>query len=540
MRQSISLFLLTLFAVTLIPSLVLSGDLGGFKVSSFIPEKFSDLEWKIGGHFNLAGSDTETEVEAAPWYDGVNRDSWRSSNNQYLRFQTGTVYLHETVARQFELRADFDGSLSHNGSSGGGNLSRESNDYSTVYDEDRSRWNFGFSTYVTGLYRQYYGPSFFTEFKVAGGKNRSGIMHEDLYESHMTSEMVGELRRVSRSVISRETRSTDQHNYGTFELALGAGHLWEGSFASTAMHIIDQLDKEGLIRKEPTYDQMQKLSRIIYEYRQTRPIDSRLHRQEAMDVIIRFLEDEHLAQNLNHHAHFMIHDIWDYYPSRQQAPRLFGLRVSVAIGYRLWYRGGRSEVSNMFYSLVEQYDPGNPSVRDTLDFRYDNSYSDRRSGEYLDAPYLVASLEYHYPINHLWQFDATSILDLNLEENDYRSRRRAIRNSHDHASARLEATRIFDARTRISGYLSTHCYFDRMEKYAPPGDTTYPVLRKVWHTDVRIQAGCEIIYRLAIPTTINIRADFSSRYVRTPGYATNVADDSQGYSLTAGINHFIY
>ena len=540
MRRSLSALLFVSLAIMLVPALVLSGDSRDFKVSSFIPEKFTDLEWKVGGRFNLAGTDTEQDIEVAPGFDYQDRNFSSSRNGQDLNFNTDALYVWETVKRQFELRLSFQGRLSHQGNDDKGTQSRLLNNYSMSWDNEADRLNYRVATSIRTSIRQYLGDNWFGELSLSNLYRDNQVAYDDRYGSSVEIRQIEQNIRVDRKVGDRKRSSGQRENIGSFSVAFGLGHVYEGSFASVAMHIIDQLEEADLLRRDPNKSQMLDLTEIVYFYRMKHAIDDRIHRQEALNKIIAFLEDESLVRDLGSEVLYAIQDIWDYYPSRKRAPRQFGFRIKAGLGYKTAYTGANGSSVEVRYRLIEEYNIANPSVRDTLMDSWESSSGSFNNSYTNEIPYFTASAEYHLPINHLWQFDATALTDINLEKVSSQRSRIRLRSDRNQFSTNFKVTRFLDSRTTIATSLSSNLYFNRDDAEASPQDITYPDTRRVWHTDLSIMARCDITYRLAIPTTLSLNASFGSQFVSQPKYAYNSDRDSHTYSITAGISHFIY
>lgn len=540
MRRSLSALLFVSLAIMLVPGLARADDSKDFKVSSFIPEKFSDLEWKIGGRFNLYGADYEQDIEVAPGFDYQDLDSDRSRNAQNLNFDTDALYVYETVKRQFELRLSFSGDLSHRGDDDNGTRSQLLNNYTMSWDNERDQLSYRVATSIRTSVRQYLGDNWFGELSLSNSYYNNQVAYDDWYSSSVEIRQIEQNIRVDRKVRDQRRSSGQRNNIGSFSIAFGLGHVYEGSFASVAMHIIDELEEADLLRDDPSKSQMLELTEIVYYYQMKHIIDDRIHRQEALNSIIAFLEDESLVHNLGSEVLYAIQDIWDYYPSRKRTPRQFGFRIKAGLGYLTAYEGQNRSTEEVRYRLLEEYDPADPSVIDTLENSF-SSYNSSDHESYTDEiPYFTASAEYHLPISHLWQFDASAVTDINLENTKRQRGRRVLRNSKNRFQTRFVLTRILDSRTTITTILSTDLYFNRSDAEANPSDITYPDTRRVWDTDLRITAQCDITYRLAIPTTLSLKASFGSQFLRKPMYAYNDDRDSHTYSLTAGISHFIY
>lgn len=540
MRQSLYVLLFIIFVIMLVPSLVLSGDSKDFKVSSFIPELFTDLEWKIGGDFNLSGNDTEYDYAVAPGFNYKNQDSWSDTDRQDLSFNTDALYVYETIARQFELDLSFRGNLSHRDNDGNSVQDRPWENYEIDSYTEADRLTYNVSTDVRATIREYLGDTFFGQFTFSNRYSDYQTAYDDWFQSNVRVRPYGDKMRVDHALDQGRRSSGRRENSSSFELAIGLGHVYEGSFASVAMYIVDELEKAGHLRRDPSQAQMIGLAEIVYYYKMKHAVDDRFLRQDALNEIIAFLEDERIVRNVGSESLYAIQDIWDYYPSRKRAPRLFGFRASAGLGYLTYYEGRNREDDYVHYRLIEEWDPADPSVTDTLTYSYEVTHSNTGDSYTYEIPYFMASVEYHQPINHLWQFDAIASTDINLEDVDEESGQRRSRDTRNNVKAQFNLTRIFDSRTTISTTLSSSLFFERDDAEASPSDPTYPDTRQVWYTDFNLKAQCAVTYRIAIPTTLSLTVNFVSEFIEDPRYAYDYSRDSHSYYIRAGISHFIY
>ncbi|RKX28865.1 MAG: hypothetical protein DRP47_03255 [Candidatus Zixiibacteriota bacterium] len=269
------------------------GASGNFKTSDYIPEKFTDFQWKLNGSAKLSSSDdnsTTDEADPAPGvaYDMTERVSDSDSKNASLG--SSMYYRYETVQRFLKTGCSL--SLRYGRSSSQRSLSSSTPMKVEKVETDYSYSSFNgeFSSGVEA--GQYIIRDFFvsTGVDLHYGYGETPNYRNDTYDYYRY--LSGDYYRERETVGYWERKSDDRTIDIKFEITPGWGRLYEGRYASTALYMIEELRNEGLLNGNVSREHMLALCDIIYQYRLKHCVDMRLHRIEALNAVLSFLNDK--------------------------------------------------------------------------------------------------------------------------------------------------------------------------------------------------------------------------------------------------------
>ncbi|MFH1700873.1 MAG: hypothetical protein ABIE07_09830 [Candidatus Zixiibacteriota bacterium] len=524
-----------------------------FKVSSYIPEKFIDFEWRLNGGFNLSGFNTSTDNSFIDeWGNRNYRNS--SGDKQSLTLGSSIFYRNETAQRFYIASGDLSVRINN------GNSSRDDFSSGNIGEINNSRYESGQAIYTVSIQPsisagQYLLSDFFVTGAMRFGSSfdirpeNSGTSYnynkKYLYDSDTDYWM-------RETNISQSQRSNERSHKINMSAGPGWGRIYSGQFAATAMYIIDELKHHDLLEREPTRDEMLYLTDIIYSYRNTRPIDSRIHKIEALSKIIEYLNNAGVIDYSDRYGYLLIQDIWDYYP---RDVRDFGYRASLDAGLDYFYRSNDESEYGDRYSLYTRHLADSLMV-DTISIYsggHDRFYRRRDESKY---PYFSLRFQYLKPVSLRWQYDiftnaiyylsykqvsqtySSDFIEQNhaYTENQYKR----FANYQIHANGIVKY--IIDSRTTAKAAVNyTFRHYNSETKSLRIIDDN---LVQESQTISGVASGSFSLsgtmeYRVSIPTTLlaNIGYNISEDNSRSNIYGDN---HSSGYSLSLLLSHYLY
>jgi hypothetical protein len=529
-------------------------DQKSFRIDSYIPEKFVDFEWRINGSMGANGSDSEREANELPQssYMHTEGQTDRSSKNLSL----SSLWDYEYVTVPEFLRGDLRLTLNLSNSSWEqtslrsdtlGGSDRTSWD---MEESDYFSWGFGFSPGLSA--GKYIVSDWFLstglEYSFGYGETPDSDSRDLDYDTWVyTNVDQTEIHQVYRRTEESEFRSDRRSHSLHAELLVGWGRVYTGEYASTAMYMIEELRRENLLQREPTYDEMMALTDTMYQYRQRHIVDKRIRRIEALGAVLTYLESAGAISDPGPYGYLIIQDVWDYFPRGRSSSREFGYSISAGPGLEYFRSSSqRTSISDVVRLYTRTYSDS-AGVIDTLG---DTSYTDHRYDYTKDKssiPFITGKLEYHRPISRRWQFDGnancryyidayrTAETEDDLEHTNY----------HDYysLSAAAYATYIYDSRTSLRltgrGYFSSRVTEFNRAIFDSNADDPEPTPdRKTESWNWLLSADLE--YRMAIPTTLHLGLSYRSEFLQSEIQHSSVETRYDGYSLSARIDHYLY
>jgi len=486
-----------------------------FRVDSYIPELFKDLEWKVDGGFRLNGSDSEI---------GSREDHYDAQN---INMGSCINYRYETLPISFNIGSNLNLFYS--------NSNREysktfghANHYTETRD-DRQQSAFHEILATPFLHTRYYlfdDIYFGLDFKLDW---RYWAYPEDSYLTKYHS-----INYYPNDYIREQWGDADHNRFRDLKyynldasIMPGWGRAYDGIFAATAMFLVDELRKSGILLKTPDYEQMTQLTEIIYQNRQEHAIDDRISDIDAVTAIAGYLESEEMLDN-NVTGHNVITDIWKYYP---EYSRRFGLLLKAGIGVNHIYVSGQNASTGKNIVIEHYYHKDSIEYKQiTIDTAYIDSHSSSHQGAIL--AYLTVSGEYFKPLNHRWQLDMLSKIKHFFETDG--SEPHVYENVNDYFDFYNLATARYILNTRtnlaLSGILN-YGSFKRNSKN-DPDYYTY----SGWHYALNLEAT----YRISMPTRLIVTAEIKSGYLTMDVLNFGHDHDQSNYLISASISHYLY
>ncbi len=486
-----------------------------FRVDSYIPERFVDLSWRIIGAGNLMGDDDDQySIDYSSGGDNY------SDNNQggSLSLTSPFSYTYETKPLRFEI--GLIGSISHDKSVDKHKSWPEYDDSEFRYYNDRK---IDQNNFRTGLGLGVESVIYFseTQYLICGlglesqySRGRGNF----IANAYTIEEYPDHDDAFYRETEQRDESELDERRYyGQLNIGWGMGRKHDGRSSITALNIITELRKMGLLIKEPDFDQMYILSDRLYKYRQEHKIDERWHRIESLSDITRYLKENRIIVEESAPIVLIIQDIWDYFPKN---PTNYGIKSELGLGFDNVLTRHRQESRDQFRELDIFTDSA--GVIDTTNqdeyLTFVKEYTE--SSNYSVSSYW--NIEMIKPLWPRWisinNFNMKYVIHSRSVE-DY-SYNRLLPSKSGYRQEYVRANRdyltldhfsqirfLYDSRTEggVSILLSyksykTETYSRRLAPYA--GEKENQSKSKDHH--LRINSGISFTYRIKPPTTIYV------------------------------------
>ena len=539
---------LTLTALALSgPALAGDSDTTEFRVDSYIPDRFTDFEWRLDGGMGL-----DRTASDYPFKDFGNADRYDTRDNtsetgagillldNFLRYQYQTRQGFFDLSTGIESLYDYkrvesrDSTLDTLGNLWirEGGISKQRNNVSTTLSGDARR-HLVADLFVRahGKIRHYYLESRGYEVDESWSStwNDSARFTEDMYSKGWKRERY-------------YTRRFDL----TGELHVGWGRIYEGRFAATALLIIDELARRRLLVREPDHSEMMGLTRLIHSLRLGHGPDDREYRIDALSGIIEFLAEAGVVQAAAD-VTFVIEDVWDYFPDQA---RRFGFTAAVGFGGVDDYYNRLSDESASTEVFWTRSYADSAGFLDTVEIRYSNSSTSAREKIFKKDDYLTIVLEYNNPLSARWQLDASTWVRFHFDSDrpPFDVSEYPTRSYHGYvgkrsADAQVSLSYYHDGRTEVVMGLGGS-FFRRVDRdhyfhLVAPGQVE-EFVTEYHHRRWAYELSAAVSYRVAVSTSIGFDWTFSRQVLiyKRPEYESRSIQ--QGFTLSAGITHWLF
>jgi len=552
-RVAICAALLTGLLIVIHPESAVRAAEPGFTVDSYIPEYFRDFEWRVEGGMQLAGpGDQRVRILTLP-REGDTRSTY-SNDRQMLDVNSYFKYRYRTIPRFLTVALGVGAQYDHFNNFGS-SLTTVPGDFSDYDITHQNNHTYEFRLYPSIDAGAYVYEDFFVsavssiQYGTEGvfdGKESNHTEHFDVVSIDTTYVYIAD---------ESSNRPNDRKRYSVDAALLpGWGRLYEGYFAATALYMVDELRREGLLEREPTADEMRQLCEQIYYYKLKHPVDTRLLKIDALRHIMDLFIDNNLISDPGPYGYLLIQDVWDYFPRQE---RLFGFRFRFGPGIEYASDRMSSSADREDYTQTYLHTPtGDVAL-------YDNDlhevYSSTRKNEFRRT-YVEAIAEYHKPLDIRWQFDGvvsaayypyahefTNNVNRRYRETvspyEYMQDTYIVYNAMYDIAASGGVEYILSSRTSsrlTAGYVRSHYNSAIQYSHSYSGETAVidPIGREDRETDEVIFQGT-LTYRLSIPTTLGISASY--RIVDQTIYRDITDDrDWDEYRLSVALSHYLY
>ena len=517
----------------------------GFKIEDYIPQKFEDFQWQVGGKLNLNSSQYDI-ANNTDFYSQYTRSS--ESDRTFFNFSPSTSlwYKYETndkfveLSSKLRLYLNYNHSQSESYSNGNYFLSFEKNSSHSHYSSLR------FSISPDIKYGKYISDNYFISIDL---KNEIHLM-TDLDHENRENRSSRQVRDTSSYYRERDSYSESDNNRKSYrlnwELLTGKGHVYEGQYSSTALYLIKELKKNGLLETKPNSKVIEELAELIYNKRNERAIDKRIQRIEMFDELLTFLTSHGLINTDNHMAYLVVSDIWDFFPKIR---RQFGSKFQVGCGF-YYSNSNRKYESNSNISSRIAYAPLSDPYNYYSDVTETEIIYTRRNNTNVNKQfYLTMKYLYFKPITRKWQIDVESDIDYITHQSQLREYERytienGVAYDHDESEKKESNDRIIlDVLPKFTYIHSSRSLFSFLSGfYFDFEDHKYSSDKVKW--DYFFISSAK--YRISIPTSLSIQLTYDSnqmydRYRRNGNYDyDNIYDYHKNISLSVNLTHNLY
>ncbi len=508
--------LTVLCAFVLVGSVSAAGS-GGFRIEDYIPEKFTDLEWKINGGLDYTGSSSYDEMRTQGSLSEILRIGDSERQQDHFGVSTFIAYRHETVPRTLRLRSGLSTTYYRNTQK----LSREHIDHPTMSDNYESEseehtisigWSpsLEFNSYLTG--------DLFAGVTADASFYYSNTPKNDATTFIDNERLLGEYKRYYLNYRSVDQTANKKKAAVSLTVGPGWGRVYEGQYAATALYMVDELRNGGVLEREPSKEEMLELTEIIYQNRMAHEVDHRLAKIDALNAVTAYLTEVGSIAETGHVSYVLIQDVWDFFP---HSSRLFGTQVKVGTGWEYNYWRTHQSRDDYRSRLIYEHHVDSANILDTLvneNSTYNTSHTSRSE---LDNVFVTISARHYRPVSMQWQWDSFAELYYYVHAEGLRGRYhsspgpryrppngqlQSVSGIDNYYQFYLSSygTYIYSSRTnlQIYGVLT----YDHYRTPTEPGSNQLRTT-KSWDGSL----GSTLTYRMSIPTALEVSTYYRNR-----------------------------
>ncbi|KAA3637633.1 MAG: hypothetical protein DWP97_00530 [Calditrichaeota bacterium] len=515
--------------LTLIFSTLISAAHSNFTIDSYIPEKFIDKRWTIGGGINLSSAERESESGSF--------SNYKSERDQYnIRYNgevsTAYSYRFETIPKFYSFSIVAATKYLSGTTENSDNTQRWGPYYLEEFDQNRledKEINTRLLSNIT--YGTYLKDYVFTNFSLLSNFNYNSKLKNKYYDDDYTTYHYNDTIRLEVYKRFDDRDNSFRRVSLNPSVSIGYGRLYSGRYAAIMLYIIEELREKEMLLQEPDSSQMFTLTDILYQYTNKHAVDNRLNHIEMLDSLYSYMVEQTLILEKSAYGLLIFDDIYKYYPRN---PRNFGFRTEFGFTLEYEYRNQKESSFNTRddYSILKSI--GVVQYNDTLNYSYTNGEGESQSkSEFLNKG-IHMSMQYSKPVTFRWHidarisgryyFDSYSIQKISSwyksntssyqEEDCYYVEQPVRYNFY----TSLNSDYIISTRTLLTNQISFT--YDRVKPSPEQSSTS----RKIWQ--LRLNNSLE--YRLTIPTTLKIKSNYRH------------SKNDTSFSLSASLSHYIY
>jgi hypothetical protein len=514
--------------IAIVPVLTFAADSTTFKIQSFIPERFVDTRWTVGG--SLYGRGENWHSFDPP---GVYTYQDQRSNNDDWRFGLSSDWQHRITTRSRALTLRLAGSTDYTGNHY--NNERIDQHYlfsgNTKDSHSTDEFHEGFDPAINAL--MYLHRDLFLSFTAKSSLDFTQIPNDNSTADQISYRTYYDgSTLLSHSLLRKEgDRIYNRYEYSG-ELGVGTGRVEVGQYAATALYLLQELRSHNLLVREPNFVEADSLTNLIYQYRLRHAVDRRLLQIETLTTIAHYLSEIGIIANTEPLVQVYLQDVWSYFPLDY---RNFGKRIQIGTGISGNQHYSQSSQTE-WYSLVNYATiPENPGVVDTIT-ENDLSTTTDNVNDWSVSPYFFVQMEYHCPLSI--QLQLTTIargMNYFLAERQVDWQDTKLRSYYE-LSWQTRLDDIVNSRTTLG--LSWNLNYQSWVQ--SPSESFQYLARPSANVDIfKYDFGLGVYYRIAIPTMLSVQAQLNGERSNHPDY---YADKRRfhNYTLSAAINHYLY
>ncbi|GEM_PF-2459285 len=531
----IPLILLIVFSIIAAPC---SAQDSTFKITSFIPERFQDLELKLDGEYSLRNND---EHEYPTTRDITNDyDSFMGSGAQDFNLRPSLTYNFWTRNTALTYYSDLQLTFNYSDMSDSINGIWRSDSIFNNSGNDNNEIYVAF--YQSLDYNRYFYKDYFLNFQ--GSLDLSYDDSRYKYRIAYFRQFDYEDNYIISDEHSSYKRYTNTKIYSLgLSSGLGKGRVYNGKYASAALYIIRELKRNALLTKEPNYKQMLGLAEIIYLKKEKHVIDSRIRRIETVEAIIDFLLREGIIEQTGIRCPMYINDVIDYFPKNE---RLFGTKFGCGLKFNFSFGRTRKHIYSDTTRTRSEYDLLGNLINETNDISSLKNKIYSESTDYAMSAFVDMEINKAYSL--IWQgryfLGAEYIFDNRSRDETWDNQYTGSDKRETEYDYKVDGYAggswvfILDSRSkiRIETYHDVTAYRINYFRFGNG------IKRK---TDDQTFLGAQSLYylnytyRISIPTTLTIGFFYTGNYIFKNDYY-DVATINGNLTISIGISHHLF
>ncbi len=505
-------------------------DTTDFRIQDYIPERFTDFEWRLNGEVGIE----QDKREHLPYLsDGTEYYESHNGDDFELSIAHAWKFAYQTRQVLFESEWSLDTYL---GLSSLSSNIRSSDTDSYLYQnyEDGSSRSGKVGLAVQANLRRY----------LLGAIHIAGILEAgytyDQQRSDFERNYYRQEHRVDPAVtVSREegriswARIVDRRIDLAGEIVLGVGRRYDGRHAVTALQMVDELKRHGVLHRRPGRETMLELTALIHHLREGHGPDAREYRISALEAIIEYLTTNGITEDRDAALLLTIEDVWDFFPS---GLRRFGWEIRAGFGGVDEYYHEQREASRLSWQVLTWDYPDTSSMNDSVAFSRTKSRFSRGDRDWYPSDYWALRAGWWKPLSARWQFDAEAWIKFHLTENGHYASNVSTENWRT-ANTQASIRYVHDGRTEMSAIAFLD--YERLAwRIHFAGRPNHDRQQRFW----TLGMNWRIEHRIAVPTSLVVDLSYvrESRWYtdhRSPGgdeYLT------KSFGLSVGVTHWLF
>lgn len=539
-RRLASTLILILFSFLTDSSRAGELDSTRFRIQDYIPKRFTDFEWKVDGSASTGSETLDT--------------SQNQGGNLYEINSSGLVanskwrYRYETTQEFFTCTFDVNTSFDHHNTVTLDSVV-DTLGLSQTHEHEQTMTYSSLNFPLNGEFRRYAIASAFLAAEGNFVYQYSQQSDRDIESNRRVEpEDSSGWLDITETKAEERKRSIRRRIDFTGEIRLGWGRVYEGRYAATAINIVGELKRRGLLARDPYRAEMLALTRLIHSYREGHGPDKREYRIEALRALLSNLYSAGIIMDESAAVLLCVEDVLDYYANTN---RRFGWTVEAGFGGHDIYYNNRDDLTSLRWTTVTRTNPDSTWIADTLDASFTKRIRSQGSKKFSPADHIVARFSYYRPLADRWQFDFVAFTWLYL--NMYRPTEYAQNQSgytylwtldKKVLAADANLRYLYDARTTLRAgciWFDTvrADHYRRSETRPSGGLLTHET--NDWKVRSRVLLlAIGVAYRISPPTTLTVDWVYTKRFNSTDRITADSQARFRTYSFSAKITHWLF
>ena len=526
------IFIVLVHCLLVFSTATFAADSTKFRIQDYIPERFTDFQWRLDGSAKTSKGTPEADTSFS---DNVKRDQtsgFSESGSSRFTLKNNWRYVYETRQGALDCNFGITTAFDHNDQRQLDSLVSPLGSRKT-WDSKNQQSVLTFESPLEAELRRYVLGEAFLE---AGGRfwyyyfQRAD--NNDDAEQYVSAIEGPGWRVITDNFAEERGRNVSRRIDFQGELRLGWGRVYRGGYAATAISIVDQLRRSGLVARSPNREDMLELTKLIHAYREGHGTDKREYRAQSLKSVVTFLHLQGIVAEEHPAVLLSVEDVLDYF---SRADRRFGWSVQFGFGGHDVYYNNQFSQNVRTWSTEYRWNPDSSWIADTLYATHGVSENSSRSRDFAPTDYVILKLDFYRPLSARWQ------LDLNAGSRFYLEPSMLFKDRAGFAyrwslgrrtvSTRFSLQYFHDARTT----LSLACTW--IDSVRTERSRLLPDVRlHNWLLALMFLAD----YKLSPATTLNMEFLYYRRsdFVENSRYAT--VNKQRHFDVSAGITHWLF